>query len=149
MRIAQIRLAVGDGVPVHADPIFWSQHETKDNIARHFMAAMAGVPMLSMDLERLPTWQKDEVAKWMRIYSQRIEPFQKQGRWNMVYRNGSLSYMTSILGEDALVLVVDSGASLKSLDFALVGKRTIIMNLGYAPVSIRGTQVAPAQAVIP
>ena len=149
MRIAQIRLAVGDGVPVHADPIFWSQHETKDNIARHFMAAMAGVPMLSMDLEKLPTWQKDEVAKWMRIYSQRIEPFQKQGRWNMVYRNGSLSYMTSILGEDALVLVVDSGASLKSLDFALVGKRTIIMNLGYTPICIQGTMVAAAQAVIP
>ena len=113
------------------------------------MAAMAGVPMLSMDLEKLPTWQKDEVAKWMRIYSQRIEPFQKQGRWNMVYRNGSLSYMTSILGEDALVLVVDSGASLKSLDFALVGKRTIIMNLGYAPVCIRGVLVLPAQAVVP
>ena len=149
LRIAQIRLAVGDGVPVHADPIFWSQHETKDNIARHFMAAMAGVPMLSMDLEKLPTWQKDEVAKWMRIYSQRIESFQKKGRWNMVYRNGSLSYMTSILGEDALVLVVDSGASLKSLDFALVGKRTIIMNLGYAPVCIRGVLVLPAQAVVP
>ena len=105
--------------------------------------------MLSMDLEKLPTWQKDEVAKWMRIYSQRIEPFQKQGRWNMVYRNGSLSYMTSILGEDALVLVVDSGASLKSLDFAFVGKRTIIMNLGYTPICIQGTMVAAAQAVIP
>ena len=105
--------------------------------------------MLSMDLERLPTWQKEEVAKWMRVYSQRIEPFQKKGRWNMVYRNGSLAYVTSILGEEALVLVVDSGASLKSLDFALNGKRTIIMNLGYAPVCIRGTQVDPAQAVIP
>jgi hypothetical protein len=102
-----------------------------------------------MDLERLPTWQKEEVAKWMRVYSQRIEPFQKKGRWNMVYRNGSLAYVTSILGEEALVLVVDSGASLKSLGCALDGKRTIIMNLGYAPVCIRGTQVDPAQAVIP
>ena len=149
LRIAQIRLAVGDGVPVHADPIFWSQHETKDNIARHFMAAMAGVPMVSMDLERLPTWQKDEVAKWMRIYSQRIEPFQKKGRWNMVYRNGSLAYVTSIHGDEALVMVVDSGASLRSLDCALDGKRMIIMNLGYAPVCIRGVLVLPAQAVVP
>jgi hypothetical protein len=149
MRIAQIRLAVGDGVPVHADPIFWSQHETKDNIARHFMAAMAGVPMLSMDLERLPTWQKEEVSKWMRVYSQRIEPFQKKGRWNMVYRNGSLAYVTSIHGDEALVMVVDSGASLRSLDCALDGKRMIIMNLGYAPVCIRGVLVLPAQAVVP
>ena len=149
LRIAQIRLAVGDGVPVHADPIFWSQHETKDNIARHFMAAMAGVPMVSMDLERLPTWQNDEVAKWMRIYSQRIEPFQKKGRWNMVYRNGSLAYVTSIHGDEALVMVVDSGASLRSLDCALDGKRMIIMNLGYAPVCIRGVLVLPAQAVVP
>ena len=149
MRIAQIRLAVGDGVPVHADPIFWSQHETKDNIARHFMAAMAGVPMVSMDFERLPAWQKDEVAKWMRIYSQRIEPFQKKGRWNMVYRNGSLAYVTSIHSDEALAIVVDSSTSLKSLDCDLAGKRTIIMNLGYAPVCIQGTLVAPAQAVIP
>ena len=149
MRIAQIRLAVGDGVPVHADPIFWSQHETKDNIARHFMAAMAGVPMVSMDFERLPAWQKDEVAKWMRIYSQRIEPFQKKGRWNMVYRNGSLAYVTSIHGDEALAIVVDSSTSLKSLDCDLAGKRTIIMNLGYAPVCIQGTLAAPAQAVIP
>ena len=149
MRIAQIRLAVGDGVPVHADPIFWSQHETKDNIARHFMAAMAGVPMVSMDFERLPAWQKDEVAKWMRIYSQRIEPFQKKGRWNMVYRNGSLAYVTSIHGDEALAIIVDSSTSLKSLDCDLAGKRTIIMNLGYAPVCIQGTLAAPAQAVIP
>ena len=149
LRIAQIRLAVGDGVPVHADPIFWSQHETKDNIARHFMAAMAGVPMVSMDLEKLPGWQKNEIARWMRIYSQRIEPFQKQGRWNMVYRNGSLAYVTSIRGDEALVIVVDSGASFKTLDCALDGKRTIVMNLGYAPVCIQGTDVAPAQALIP
>jgi alpha-galactosidase len=149
LRIAQIRLAVGDGVPVHADPIFWSQHETKDNIARHFMAAMAGVPMVSMDLEKLPDWQKEEIAKWMRIYSQRIEPFQKHGRWNMVYRNGSLAYVTCIHGEEALVIVIDSGASFKSLECALDGKRAIIMNLGYAPVRICGIEVAPAQAFIP
>jgi hypothetical protein len=85
----------------------------------------------------------------MRIYSRRIEPFQKKGRWNMVYRNGALSYMTSILGDDALVIVVDSGASFKALDCALDGKRMIIMNLGYAPICIQGTMVAPAQAVIP
>ncbi|MBR6587731.1 MAG: alpha-galactosidase [Kiritimatiellae bacterium] len=149
LRIAQIRLAVGDGVPVHADPIFWSQHETRDNIVRHFMAAMAGVPMVSMDLEKLPGWQKDEIARWMRIYSQRVEPFQKQGRWNVVYRNGSLAYVTSIRGNEALVIVVDSGASFKALDCALDGKRTIVMNLGYAPVCIQGTEVAPAQALIP
>ena len=105
--------------------------------------------MVSMDLEKLPDWQKDEIAKWMRIYSKRIEPFQKHGRWNMVYRNGSLAYVTSMQGEEALVIVVDSGASFKSLDCSLVGKRTIIMNLGYAPVCIQGVDVPPAQAFIP
>lgn len=149
LRIAQIRLAVGDRVPIHADPIFWSQYETKDNIARHFMAAMAGVPMVSMDLEKLPGWQKDEIAKWMRIYSQRIEPFQKEGGWNMVYRNGSLAYVTSVLGDEALVIVVDSGSALEPLDCFLDGKRTIVMNLGYSPVRIQGVEVAPAQAFIP
>ena len=49
-RIAQIRIALGDGIPVHADPAYWPSTELPVNIARHFIAMMAGVPMLSIDL---------------------------------------------------------------------------------------------------
>ena len=149
LRITQIRLAVGDGVPVHADPIFWSQHETRDNITRHFMAAMAGVPMVSMDLERLPDWQKKETAQWMRFYSERIEPFQRHGRWNIVYRNGSLAYVTSVLDDKAMLIVVDSDGSLGSAESVLAGKRTIVMNLGYSPVRFSGIVTDPAGICIP
>ena len=67
----------------------------------------------------------------------------------MVYRNGSLAYVTSVLGDEALVIVVDSGSALEPLDRFLDGKRTIVMNLGYSPVRIQGVEVAPAQAFIP
>ena len=71
MRIAQIRLQMGDGVPVHADPICWSDTETADNIRRHFLAAMAGVPMLSMDLRKLTPAQKALVRRALDFYRTR------------------------------------------------------------------------------
>ena len=52
-RIAHIRLALGDGVPVHADPAYWPADELPVNISRHFIAMMAGVPMLSVELSDL------------------------------------------------------------------------------------------------
>ena len=148
MRIAQIRLAVGDKVPVHADPVYWSKYETKENISRHFMAAMAGVPMLSMDLETMPESLRAETAKWMKFYSDRIEPFQRHGKWRVSYRNGGLSRVMSIMGENALLIAVDPGACSATLERELAGKRIIVLNLAYEPVRICGVEVAPAESYV-
>lgn len=149
MRISQIRLTVGDGVPVHADPIYWSKYETRENISRHFMAAMAGVPMLSMDLESMSADERREVRRWLDLYSTRIEPFQRFGKWDMSYRNGNISRVTSIHGNEALVIVVEPGACTPALDSALAGKKTIVLNLAYEPVRVCGIEVAPAAAHVP
>lgn len=149
MSIAQIRLTIGDRIPIHADPIYWSKYENRDNISRHFMAAMAGVPMLSMDLESMPEDQRQEVEKWLKLYSERIESFQRFGKWDVSYRNGTLSSVTSVCGNDALVIVVEPGASTAALNDALSGKKAIVFNLAYDPVKICGVTVEPAKAYVP
>ncbi|MEG2076402.1 MAG: hypothetical protein RRY34_07855, partial [Victivallaceae bacterium] len=44
---AFMHLMLGDEVPIHSDPAYWAKDESAENISRHLMAAMAGVPMIS------------------------------------------------------------------------------------------------------
>ena len=146
MRIAQIRLTMGDGAPVHADPIYWSDAETNANVDRHFMAAMAGVPMLSMDLERLSPERRGTIRKWMRYYTDRIVRFQRSGHWEIRYHNGGLAGLVCTLGDEVL-LIVNDPSGLGDLT-QLVGKhQPTVLNLGTVPVAVSpGVTVAPAAA---
>lgn len=143
--IAQIRLAMGDGVPIHADPIFWSKYETTDNIHRHFMASMAGVPMLSMDLEKLSAEERGIAAHWLEFYRTKVERFQREGRWRVRYRNGSLAALWAICGDDALLFVNDAGV-LPEAETALKGKRVTVLNLTRGRIRCFGIGCEPAAA---
>ena len=146
LRIAQIRLTMGDGVPVHADPIYWSDTETDANVDRHFMAAMAGVPMLSMDLERLSPERRETIRRWMRYYAERIVRFQKSGHWEVRYHNGGLAGLVCTLG-DEILLIVNDPAGLGDLPELVGTRRPTVLNLGTVPVTvIAGVSVAPATA---
>ena len=57
-RMVELRLSLGNLGPVHADPAYWPFGETSENVARHMMAMLVGVPMLSMDLARLTDTEK-------------------------------------------------------------------------------------------
>lgn len=144
MRIAQIRLAMGDKVPIHADPIFWSDAETDDNVARHFLAAMAGVPMLSIDLERLTQERRETVRRYLRLYETRIARFHREGHWDVLFRNGGLAGVTSVLPDEGLVIVNDV-ASAPDLFAGLGPRKLTVLNLGFRPVTLPdGRTVAPA-----
>ncbi len=142
-RIAQIRITMGDRVPIHADPICWSRYETADNIERHFMAAMAGVPMLSMDLERLSEAERATVRRWMDFYVRRVEPFQREGAWEVRYRNGGVAAVTSIRGDEAIAIVNDPGV-IGKIQTALENRRTTVLNLTYEELTFGRRRVAPA-----
>ena len=137
MRIAQIRITMGDGVPVHADPIFWSDGETDDNVDRHFMAAMAGVPMLSMDLEKMSAERRARVRGWLGYYARHVEKFQRGGKWDVAYRNGGLAYVIARLGDETLAVVNDADAFGKAAG-ALDAKKAVVLNLGFADLVLPG-----------
>ncbi len=77
-----IRLAIGDGVPVHADPVYWAPGERPANISRHLVASLLGVPMLSMDLTRLPATEQEIIAFWLAFYRENRTAYQT-GRWSL------------------------------------------------------------------
>ena len=146
-RIAQIRLTMGDGIPIHSDPIYWAAEETDDNVDRHFMAAMAGVPMLSMDLEKLPASRRETVRKWIHYYTENIEPFQRHGKWRFFYRNGGFVGLVATLPGKAFVIVNDP-AGLDDLLAACGKGKLIVFNLGFEPLTLPdGAVVAPAGAL--
>ena len=77
-----IRVAIGDGVPVHADPAYWAPGERLSNVSRHLIASLLGVPMLSMDLTRLTPPEREIIAFWMGFYH-RNQAAYRQGRWTL------------------------------------------------------------------
>jgi len=147
LRVAQIRLAMGDGVPIHADPIYWGDGETKENIDRHFMAAMAGVPMVSMDLEKMSASVRATVRNWLKLYAERIKRFHRAGRWEIVYRNGALSHVTSVLGDEIFVIAADAADAPAVRRAIGTRRKAIVFNLAYEPLDLGGGRsVAPACA---
>lgn len=148
LNLAQIRLAMGDGVPIHSDPMYWADGETDDNIDRHFMAAMAGVPMLSMDLARMPETRRTTIRRWISYYTGRIEKFHRKGHWDVFYRNGGLSYVTSTLGEEVFVIAVDAAAA-PFIRPVVAGKRAVVFNLGFEPLDLGNGLVVGAAAACP
>jgi len=147
-RIAQIRLTMGDSVPIHADPIYWSASETPDNINRHFLAAMAGVPMLSMDLVKMSAPERTTVKRWLDFYARHVERFQKAGRWRVLYHNGGIAAVTSIL-DGATLLLVNDAHVLPRLAPTIDGRESVVLNLTYETLDFgRGRAVPPADAAV-
>lgn len=148
LRIAQIRLTMGDKVPIHSDPIFWSIYETEDNINRHFLASMAGVPMLSIDLESLSAKHKDLVKKWIDFYNANVKKFQLNGEWKVKYLTSSLQYVTSTIGNEILVIVNDPGV-MDQMASLINNKKAVVLNLTYSELDFEGgRKVPPANAAI-
>jgi hypothetical protein len=139
---------MGDKVPIHSDPIFWSIYETEDNINRHFLASMAGVPMLSIDLESLGAKHKDLVKKWIDFYNANVKKFQLNGEWKVKYLTGSLQYVTSTIGNEILVIVNDPGV-MDEIASLINNKKAVVLNLTYSELDFEGgRKVSPANAAI-
>ena len=143
-RIAQIRLTMGDGVPVHSDPIYWSDSETEENIDRHFMAAMAGVPMLSIGLEEMSPQRREVVKKWIRFYKEKIVKFHTEGKWRVFYRNGGFVGIASVLKGKTFAIVNDPDG-FEAMRTVCEADDLIVFNLGFKPLTLsNGVVVSPA-----
>ncbi len=126
-RIAQIRVSVGDCVPCHADPIYFHPAEKPENIARHMIAAIAGVPMLSMELRDLTPEQYRIIKFWLDFYRAHLDLF-SFGHWNVVHRMDTLSYLTVENESAAVIILLDEG-KLDELLTNFRGKHIYVLNL--------------------
>jgi hypothetical protein len=142
LRIAQIRLTMGDGVPIHSDPVFWAESETDANIDRHFMAAMAGVPMLSADLGGMPHSRRETVKKWIRFYKEKVAKFHVRGKWRVFYRNGGFVGTMAELPSKTFAIVNDP-AGFAVMRHACDAEELIVFNLGFEPLELPDGKVVP------
>lgn len=112
-RTASIRAMMGDGVPVHADPAYWNFDDTPETVSMHMLCAMVGVPMLSMDLAKMPESQLRIVRHWLDFYSKHIEIF-KKGHWELRNGYGYFDFVSVTL-KDTTIAYLLSEDSLKHL----------------------------------
>jgi alpha-galactosidase len=103
-RIAQIRICLGDRVPVHADPAYWHPQELPVNISRHMICALAGVPMVSMSLPELPPEQKMIIRNWLAFYTEHLATF-RDGHWDVRYQGASLSFLSVETADEKIVFL--------------------------------------------
>ncbi len=128
-RLAQIRMSLGDRVPVHADPAYWHPNETPENISRHLMASLVGVPMVSMDLNKLTKPEKTIITSWLAFYQKHLDTF-KNGRWDINYHNGAVSWITVSTGKELVVFINDTWRLSEALDgFSDFRGPIILLNL--------------------
>ncbi|MBE2203846.1 MAG: alpha-galactosidase [Chthoniobacterales bacterium] len=103
-RIVKIRVGMGDCIPVHADPAYWHPQESPDNISRHMIAAMAGVPMLSMDLTKISEMERLIIGNWLKFYATHLEHFQA-ARWQASYQWGITEFLSSTTDGRRIVIL--------------------------------------------
>ena len=114
-RIGQVRLCVGDRVPVHADPAFWHPDETPENIARHLICALAGVPMVSVDLAAMPESTRRMIRNWLAFYRRHINTF-RAGAWTVNYVHTQLSSIVCRGANETVAVLQDAGDLDRALD---------------------------------
>lgn len=129
-RTVSIRAMMGDGVPVHADPAYWNFDDLPETVSMHMLCAMAGVPMLSMDLEKMPESQLKIVKHWLTFYSEHMEIF-KKGKWELRNTYGGFDFV-SVTFKDTTIAYLLSEDSLKYLK----GREGRIYALNLSPYSL-------------
>lgn len=136
-RLCQIRISLGggDGVPVHADPVYWHPQESPVNIARHMIASLAGVPMISMDLNHISEQEKEIIAHWTAFYQEHLD-FYRKGHWEAAYHPSGASWLKVTLGNESMVIVHDEARLVQALEKA--ADKVYVLNLSPEELALSG-----------
>ena len=138
-RLAQIRISVGDGVPVHADPAYWHPQESPENISRHMIASLAGVPMLSMDLLAISETEQKIIRHWLGFYQAHRETF-NYGKWDVTYHQSGTAYAMVSNERENIIILHDSARIGEAL--AKAAKHVFILNLSPDELPLAGAKTA-------
>lgn len=133
-RLAKMHMELGDGVPIHADPAYWHPDELPENISRHMIAALSGVPMLSMDLGSIGEVPRAIVRHWLVFYRKHLETF-RIGHWSSKYYGENLCY-ASVSGNSERIVTLLDDARLPEV----MKPGSVILNLSSAELNIPDSQ---------
>ena len=120
-RLVTIRLCMGDNIPIHADPAYWATGESPENIARHMISTLVGVPMLSMDLEKFSSQEKLIVSYWIGFYNQHRDLL-NHGHWEFMFGCRDIDGAIVANAQQRIVFLLDAG---RLPEILALGKNTI------------------------
>ena len=143
-RIMEIRLAIGNRGPVHADPAYWPFGETAENVARHMMAMLPGVPMLSMDLTRLSEMEKQIIRYYINMYNN-CRKLINHGEWKFIF--GWSDITAAFVENETERLIVLADADKLPCCMKQDGKRTIVCNLSHKSIKYPCTNAVNAECI--
>lgn len=143
-RLAQIRISMGDRVPVHADPVYWHPQESPMNISRHMIASLCGVPMLSMDLLDLNETERKIICRWLRFYREHLVTF-RDGKWKVAYHQSNTAYMGVSGADESIIVLLDPARLPEALEG--VGEKTTVLNLSEYDVLLPGAETSDGEGV--
>ncbi len=132
-RMVEIRLSIGNLGPAHADPAYWPFGETTENVARHMMAMLLGVPMLSMDLTRLTDTEKQIIRYYIDMYNANRELI-NHGEWRFVFGWSDIEGAIVENENSRLVVICDAGKFDQCIKND--GKKTIVCNLSDRAIKV-------------
>ena len=144
-RLVDIRLSIGDGVPVHADPAYWSADEYPENVARHMMVMLLGVPMLSMDLNTLPAEHLAIIQYYLKLYHDKKQLL-NFGHWEFLFSSADAAVAMVSNDKEVLAVVMDAAYSEKLRKFAGDRKLTLL-NASADTIYLDGKTVAPGESL--
>ncbi|MGN0867007.1 MAG: glycoside hydrolase family 36 protein [Oligosphaeraceae bacterium] len=134
-----IRLAIGEGTPVHADPVYWAPGESLANISRHLVASLLGVPMLSMDLAKLSSREREIIAFWLGFYRQNMAAYQT-GRWRLRPLGSQAGYALLTAPGASSVAILQEPALLPEL-LPRMKKGDFLLNLSGSTLPVPGGEI--------
>ena len=134
-RCLQIRLHMGDNIPIHADPVYFNRAESVEAVGRHMIASLAGVPMLSMELSSISDEHKKVIANYIAFYKKH-QSVLNHGKWSFEFRQGVAVYAKATLDDESVIILTDELFAGKALQ-ECCGKVTIL-NMSGANIPLNG-----------
>ncbi len=135
-RCVQIRLLMGDKIPVHADPVYFNAGESVEAVGRHLVASLAGVPMVSMELSGIREEHKKVIKNYLTFYRDK-QKILNNGHWEFDFCNNfPASVSCTLIPEKEKIIILTNGEYLaKVLKEDFSGELTILnMSLENIPV---------------
>ena len=140
-RLVDLRLALGDGVPVHADPAYWSPEEYPVNVARHMMVMFLGVPMLSMDVNTMPAEHLTIVKFYLDLYREK-QSLLNYGHWQIIFNSGNAGAAV-VENENEILAIVMDATVLPKVGKLATGKKLTLLNISADTLYLNECEAAP------
>ncbi|MBQ9787213.1 MAG: alpha-galactosidase [Lentisphaeria bacterium] len=131
----QLRLIMGDRIPVHADPVYFHPGESSAAVGRHMIASLAGVPMLSMELTGISPEHKAVIKNYLDFYNAHRETL-NFGHWSLKLHNGFAAAAICNGADESIVILSDKSALTEAL--TACRKRVTVLNMCAGNLSVDG-----------